>query len=78
MQYSSILSDMHDLMYFHFHNNQTLSQWRVQMGNNRNVFTCGKSRFRVPLCCSQPLALILSQRRIEAQHLGRLSTLKLQ
>ena len=34
-------------MYFHFHNNPTLSQWRAQKWNNRNVLTCGKSGFFV-------------------------------
>ena len=38
-QYSSILSDMCNLIYFHFHNNQALILWKAQKGNNWNLFT---------------------------------------
>ena len=34
----NVLSDMQDLMYFHFHNNQALSRWRAQKGNNQSIF----------------------------------------
>ena len=46
-QCSSVLSDMHDLTYFHFHNSRALSQWRAQKGNNLSIFM----RWQVTFSC---------------------------